>query len=112
MITSALRDLAPPDSCEETWLVPGLLPAGAVVLLEGGPGVGKTLLAAAWAAQLSREGPGGVAALVLTASTRAAELARAHLARQDAALGAIKAVHWTATCRGPDGKKEAVAEEI
>src|SRR5687768_17525699 len=105
MITSSLKEITPPAEAPTDWILPGMLPVGALALLEGGAGVGKTLVMAAYIADLCNERETGTAALVLTASSRAAEHAATHLTRQGVDLGRIKAIHWTATARGLDGKK-------
>jgi KaiC/GvpD/RAD55 family RecA-like ATPase len=112
MITSSLRPLTAPTPAETTWLVPNLLPAGEIVLLEGPAGVGKTLLAAAWTSRISKEGQGGLAGLVLTASTRAADLAASHLARHQADFDRLRNIHWSATSRDENGKREAVVNDM
>jgi len=113
MITSHLHPLVPPSCRETAWLIPGLLPVGEVVMLEGGPGLGKTLLATAWAARLSRDGAGqGTAALILTASIRAAELGLGQLARHEPDFSRLHAIDWTATARDENGRREAVVEEM
>lgn len=106
MITTELRPLAPREVKEPAWLLPGLLPRGELVLLEGAAGVGKSLLAAALAARVSRDAD--TACTLLTAMPGSADVLAAHLARQQPAYEKLRELVWYAD---RDGGKDFAAEE-
>src|SRR6185369_9349598 len=104
MIHTELRPMTPPQPKTAAWLLPGLLPKGELVLLEGQPGVGKSLLAAAFAAKISHDD----ACTLLTASTSSSETLATHLARQEPHYEKLHELLWYAE---RDGKKDYAAEE-
>src|SRR5271169_347688 len=92
-ITPANRVIALPVP----WLWPGRLPLGKLVLLDGDPDLGKSLLALDLCARLStgrpfpdgRPGPGPSSALVLSAEDNAADTIVPRLQRLGADLGRV-----------------------
>jgi hypothetical protein len=104
MITAELRPFAPPQTKAQTWLLPGLLPRGELVLLEGAASVGKSLLAAAFAARVSQDD----ACTLLTASPSSSEVLAVHLAHQEPQFDKLRELVWYAD---RDGKQDFAAEE-
>jgi archaellum biogenesis ATPase FlaH len=104
MITTELRPMTPPQPKAPAWLLPGLLPRGELVLLEGAASVGKSLLAAAFAARISHDD----ACTLLTASPSSSEILATHLARQQPQYEKVHELCWYAD---RDGKNDFAAEE-
>src|SRR5687768_5378368 len=104
MITADLRPMAPPTPKTAAWLLPGLLPKGELVVLEGAASVGKSLLAAAFAAKISHDD----ACTLLTATPSSSETLATHLARQEPHYDRLHELVWYAD---RDGKKDFAAEE-
>src|SRR5687767_12487159 len=104
MITASLRPFTKPQPKTPAWLLPGLLPKGELVLLEGHASVGKSLLAAAFAAKISHDD----ACTLLTASPSSSETLATHLARQEPNYDKLHELVWYAD---RDGKQDFAAEE-
>src|SRR5262245_32049901 len=88
-------------ACQMTWLWPGHLPIGQLVLLDGDPGVGKSLLTLDLCARITtgQEFPDGAAAvepanvLLLNAEDSARELIRPRLAAARANIERVTVWH-------------------
>src|SRR6185369_764 len=92
MIHTELRPMTPPQPKAAAWLLPGLLPKGELVLLEGQPGVGKSLLASALVAKISQDD----ACTLLAASATSSETLATHLARQQPHYEKLYELCWYA----------------
>lgn len=80
-------------TCERVeWLIPGRVPLGALTLLVGDPGLGKSLLTCAWAGDVSNRGRD---ALLVTAEDAIAATVRPRLEAVGADLGRVHAVEVT-----------------